>query len=88
MWQASQVIFIFFIKLPKMSSQSQDCKYGLWIGHMHGHGHGRDWARIGHERTRHGRARHGRTGHELGTGGLGTGELGTGGLCPNVMGTH
>ncbi len=32
MWQASQVIFIFFIKLPKMSGQSQDpanTDYGL-----------------------------------------------------------
>jgi len=32
MWQASQVIFIFFIKLPKMSSQNQDpanTDYGL-----------------------------------------------------------
>jgi len=32
MWQASQVIFIFFIKLPKMSGQSQDpanIDYGL-----------------------------------------------------------
>jgi len=35
MWQASQVIFIFFIKLPKMSSQSQDpatTDYGLGTG--------------------------------------------------------
>jgi len=61
MWQASQVIFIFFVKLPKMSGQSQNpanTDYGLGtgtgtgrIGHKlgtSGHGTdglGTDWAR-------------------------------------------
>jgi hypothetical protein len=35
MWQASQVILFYFIKLPKMSGQSQDpanMDYGLGMG--------------------------------------------------------
>ncbi len=35
MWQASQVIFIFFMTLPKMSDQNQDpanMDYGLGTG--------------------------------------------------------
>ncbi|CAK9859735.1 unnamed protein product [Sphagnum jensenii] len=59
--------FYFFYKAAQnVRSKPRPRKYGLRTGHMHGHG--RDWARIGHERTGHGRARHGRTGHEHGYG--------------------
>jgi hypothetical protein len=90
MWQASQVIFIFFCKATQnVRSKPKPRKYGLRTEHRHMHG--QDWAQIGHERTGHGRARHRWTGHGLGTGtglSMGTGGLGTGGLCPNVTGTH
>jgi len=62
MWQASQVIFIFFIKLPKMSGQSQDptnTDYGL--------GTGTGTGEIGHELGT----------SELDTGEHGTNELDT-----------
>ncbi len=75
MWQASQVIFIFFIKLPKMSGQSQDpantdCGLGTGTG-TGGIEHKLGTSRLdtsGHERTGHGhgygtRHGHGRTGH-------------------------
>jgi hypothetical protein len=63
MWQASQVIFIFFIKLPKMFGQSQDpanMDYGL--------GTGTGTGGIGHELGTNG----------LDTGGHGMDGLGTG----------
>ncbi|CAK9203844.1 unnamed protein product [Sphagnum troendelagicum] len=60
-------LFYFFYKAAQnVWSKPKPRKYGLRTGHRHGHG--RDWARIGHERTGHGRARHGRTGHGHGYG--------------------
>jgi hypothetical protein len=72
MWQASQVIFIFFIKFPKMSGQNQDpanTDYGL--GTCTGTGG------IGHELGTSGLDMGGHDTDGLGTGGLGTSELGT-----------
>jgi len=94
MWQASQVIFIFFIKLPKMSGQSQDpanTNYGLGTGTggMSTNWARADWTRAGTARTdwawtRHGheygtRHGHARTGHgRAGHGRVGHGRTGYG----------
>jgi hypothetical protein len=93
MWQASQVIFIFFIKLPKMSGQSQDptnTDYRLGTGTSTGGiGHKLGTSELntgGHSTDGLGTNRLGMD--KLGMGELGTGGLGTGGLYPNVTGTH